>query len=163
MKDVKDIYELSPMQHGMLYDSVVADDSGMYLIQLEYFLEGVLRVSEFEHAWQKTLDSHGILRTSFHWDGLEKPLQVVHKGVELSLPHEDWSGLPTGEQEWRAASYREEDRRRGFDFGEAPLLRLGLFRTGTDSHRLRSPLQCSATSGRSRLPSIARTRRAHTA
>ncbi len=38
MENVEDLYELSPMQHGMLFDSVTVGDSGMYIIQLEYLI-----------------------------------------------------------------------------------------------------------------------------
>ena len=136
MEDVEDIYELSPMQHGMLFDSVTGGDSGMYLIQLEYFLRGDLRVPELERAWQQTVDRHPILRTSFHWEGMQKPLQVVHRQVGLTLDRHDWSQLAADERDQRAASFREEDRRRGVDFEEAPLMRLALFREGPDAHRL---------------------------
>ena len=50
MQDVEDIYALSPMQHGMLFDSVTVGDTGMYLIQLEYFLPGELDRADFTEA-----------------------------------------------------------------------------------------------------------------
>jgi amino acid adenylation domain-containing protein len=136
MQDVQDIYELSPMQHGMLFDSVTVGDSGMYLIQLEYFLQGALREDEFVQAWQRTLDRHPILRTSFHWDDLEKPLQVVHGKAEAVVPSEDLRALSAEEQDAVLAAERENDRSAGVDFGEAPLMRLQLFRTADDAWRL---------------------------
>ncbi|MHC4845900.1 MAG: amino acid adenylation domain-containing protein [Planctomycetota bacterium] len=136
MQEVQDIYELSPMQHGMLFDSVTVGDSGMYLIQLEYFLTGSLREEEFVQAWQRTLDRHAILRTSFHWDDLEKPLQVVHREVAAAVPSEDLRELPAEEQDRALTEARESDRSAGVDFGAAPLMRLQLFRTADDRYRL---------------------------
>ncbi len=136
MEGVQDIYELSPMQHGMLYDSVTTGDSGMYLMQLEYFLEGPLDTDALRAAWQQAFDRHAILRTSFHWDELAKPLQVVHEAVEVALPVEDLSALDHEAQADRLAAARAEDRARGVDFETAPLTRLALFRTGPESWRL---------------------------
>ena len=33
----------------------------------------------FRRAWERTQERHGALRTSFHWQDLPKPLQVVEK------------------------------------------------------------------------------------
>ncbi|MCZ6597765.1 MAG: condensation domain-containing protein, partial [Planctomycetota bacterium] len=136
MQDIEDIYELLPMQHGILFDSVTAGDTGMYLIQLEYLLHGVLRIPEFESAWRETVARHAILRTSFHWEELHKPMQVVHRSVDLPFTVEDWSSLAADERERRAAELRDVDRRRGVDFEAAPLLRLVLVREGAEDYRL---------------------------
>src|SRR5437764_1608962 len=42
-------------------------------------------------AWRLVFESHPALRTSFHWDGLDKPLQVVHQNVTPPAHREDWS------------------------------------------------------------------------
>ena len=136
MEDVEDIYALSPMQHGMLFDSVTVEDSGMYLIQLEYFLRGPLDAARFEASWQATLANHAVLRTSFHWDDLEKPLQVVHRSATVPFAQEDLSELTPAEQDERRAEHRDDERARGVAFDEAPLMRLTLFRAGPDEHVL---------------------------
>lgn len=135
-ENVQDIYELTPMQHGLLFDSVTGGDTGMYLIQLETFLSGALSVPDLERAWDLAIQRHPILRTSFHWEGMPKPLQVVQADAPITLPMEDWSDLPHDELEQRIATYLEEDRQYGIDFEEAPLMRLALFRTGPDACRL---------------------------
>jgi hypothetical protein len=120
---IEDIYELSPMQLGMLYDSVTTSDSGMYLIQLEYDLHGPFAADDFEKAWQTIVDRHAILRTSLHWEQLEKPLQVVHRQARLTFEHHDWSGLDHDEAAERMADFLETDRRRGMEFTRPPLMR----------------------------------------
>jgi amino acid adenylation domain-containing protein len=136
MDGIQDIYELSPMQHGMLFDSVTEGDSGMYLIQLEYALRGELRAEDLEEAWRRAAARHAVLRTSFHWDGMQKPQQVVHAEAPLTLAVHDWREIAPEEQERRFAEHRREDRARGVDFEQPPLMRLALFRMGPDSHRL---------------------------
>jgi len=136
MQDVEDIYALSPMQHGLLFDSVTAESTGMYLIQLEYFLTGSIRREAFEQAWQGTVKRHAILRTSFHWDDMEKPLQVVHKEAAIPMAFEDWSALSEVERDAKLAEFRTADREGGCDFEAAPLTRLALFKVADNSYRL---------------------------
>jgi amino acid adenylation domain-containing protein len=135
-ENIEDIYELSPMQLGMLYDSVTTGDSGMYLIQLEYDLQGPFAADSFEQAWQTVVDRHAILRTSLHWEQLEKPLQVVHREARLAFERHDWSALDPDDLAEHMARFLEADRRRGMDFHRPPLMRFAVFRTGEDCHRL---------------------------
>jgi len=136
LRDVEDIYELSPLQHGMLYDSLAAHSSGMYAVQLEYFLTGSLNFPAFERAWQMAAAHHPVLRTSFHWEEIAKPLQVVHRKVEMPIARHDLRGLAADEQDRRIAAFLEEDRARGVDFQAAPLMRIQVFETGDRSQRM---------------------------
>ena len=80
--NIEDIYELSPLQQGMLLHTVHDGASDMYLGQHVYIVEGPLDVDALIQAWRQVFESHPALRTSFHWDGLDKPLQLVHRDVE---------------------------------------------------------------------------------
>jgi len=76
------------------------------------------------------------LRTSFHWDRLEKPLQVVHRDVMPPAHREDWSDLDEELQRARLDLLMVKDRAAGFDLTAAPLQRLHLIRLGDDRHAL---------------------------
>ena len=41
-------------------------------------------------AWYIVVNRYDSLRASFVWEGLEEPVQVIHKEVELSWIEEDW-------------------------------------------------------------------------
>jgi amino acid adenylation domain-containing protein/non-ribosomal peptide synthase protein (TIGR01720 family) len=133
---VEDLYPLSPMQQGMLFHSVYAPDSGMYTGQLSFALRGELDVEAYERAWQRAVERHAVLRTSFVWENLDEPLQAVNRGVRARLEEHDWRGLAAAEQERRLDALLEEERRRGFDLTVAPLMRLKLLRLGAESYRL---------------------------
>ena len=126
MQDVEDIYALSPMQHGLLFESVTADSTTMYIMQLEYALTGKFRFEDFDRAWQDTMSRHPILRSSFYWDDMEKPLQVVHKQVNVPVELLDWTAVPEGEWEEKVTEFRKAERAKGCDFQTAPLLRVSL-------------------------------------
>ena len=98
---IEDIYELSPTQQGMLFHSLYAPETGVYILLSCLTLHGTLNVPAFERAWQRVLDRHSALRTSFHWEEADKPLQVVHRQVKLPLERHDWRGLAPDEQEER--------------------------------------------------------------
>src|ERR1700730_7791635 len=103
--DVESICELSPMQQAMLFASLYAPGSGVYILQLGMRLAGRLDVSAFERAWQRLIDRHGALRTGVHWEELEKPVQVVYRRVDMVIRREPWRGLGEEAQEVRLQAY----------------------------------------------------------
>jgi len=133
-RNIEAVYALSPMQLGMLFHSLYGPESGVYFEQLSCTLRGELDVRAFQHAWQRVVDRHPILRTAFVWKNLERMLQVVHRRVELSWEEQDWRDLSAAEQETRREAFLRADRARGFDLSRAPLMRLALFRTADDAH-----------------------------
>lgn len=134
-KNIEDVYPLSPMQEGMLFHSLYAPGSGVYITQLACTLE-VLRVDAFQRAWQAVVDRHSILRTGFVWKNTPRLLQAVGRQVGVPLVQQDWRELTAAEQAEQWAEHMRADRRRDFDFGKAPLLRLSLVRLGEETYRL---------------------------
>src|SRR5436309_14536825 len=134
--DVELIYKLSPMQQAMLFHSLYAPGSGVYVVQMGLRLTGPLDVAAFERAWRAVVERHGILRTAFHWEELEQPVQVVHRRVEAAVARECWCGLAAGEQRARLKGYRDADRERGFELSAPPLMRLALFELDSGVHQL---------------------------
>ncbi|MGA9994161.1 MAG: amino acid adenylation domain-containing protein, partial [Pyrinomonadaceae bacterium] len=132
---VADIYPLSPMQQGMLFYSLYAPEAGMYIEQLSCALDGDLNAAAFAEAWQQVAARHAILRTAFIWENLDEPLQVVQRDVSLTLDQHDWREFAPAEQERLLESFIYEDRQRAFELNRAPLMRLALLRTASDSHR----------------------------
>jgi myxalamid-type nonribosomal peptide synthetase MxaA len=129
--DVEDLYRLSPIQQGMLFHSLSSPSAGMYFEQL---LSGGDELGDLEilrEAWRRTTARHPILRTTFLWEGLEQPVQVVHRSVPddlrtVELP----AGLSREEVRRELERVMDEDRREGFDLTRAPLARWTLVHTG---------------------------------
>jgi surfactin family lipopeptide synthetase C len=136
MNNVEDVYPLSPLQEGMLFHTLEAPGSGVYIEQVDMELAGPLDPMALRDAWRRAVDRHPALRTAFFWEGLERPVQVVRRQVPLDWQEEDWRGSAVEEQRQRIDRHLHEDRCRGFDLTQAPLLRLSLFRTGEESWRL---------------------------
>ena len=131
---VEDSYPLSPMQQGMMYHSIYDPRSGVDIEQMVYTLHENLNVRAFVSAWQRVIDRHPILRSSFRWEGLDEPVQEVNSRASLEWRQEDWRGLSEEEQHDRLADYLGSDRRRGFDLSEKTLNRMALFRAGDSDY-----------------------------
>nr|MDP9120616.1 amino acid adenylation domain-containing protein [Acidobacteriota bacterium] len=130
---LENVYLLSPMQQGLLFHSLEAPEGGLYVDQLVLELGGPLAVAPLAGALEHVVARHAALRTSFHWQELDKPLQVVHAGVSVPLEREDWRGVPTELRQARLESFLGVDRRRGFELSTPPLLRLTLIELGPEA------------------------------
>lgn len=135
LKNVEDIYPLSPAQQGMLFHALYDPKSGMYLEQKTCLLHGDLDVSAFERAWQRVLERNPVLRTAFVWQGLDEPMQVVRQKVKLPWKQEDWREAGAVEQQARLQAFLEADRAQGVEPSKAPLMRLALFRLADDAYQ----------------------------
>ncbi|MDR9878604.1 amino acid adenylation domain-containing protein [Pseudomonas allii] len=117
---IADLYPLSPMQQGMLFHTLYAPEAEAYINQLRLDIEG-LDLLAFGRAWQAALDRHDILRSSFHWLGLDSAHQVIQRQVDVQLQViEDVAA----DVDALAAAEREK----GFALNAAPLFRLMLVR-----------------------------------
>jgi alpha-ketoglutarate-dependent taurine dioxygenase len=135
IKNVADLYPLSPMQQGMLFHALYEPESGAYLMHVIGTLPGHLNVAAFKQAWARLLSRHPVLRTSFLWEGVNEPLQVVREQVELPWHELDWRGSSATEQAELLKNFLQADRQRGFDLAKAPLLRLTLARINEGASR----------------------------
>jgi amino acid adenylation domain-containing protein/non-ribosomal peptide synthase protein (TIGR01720 family) len=134
LRDIRDIYPLSPLQEGLLFHSLYAPDSGVYITQVICTLEQ-LNASAFRRAWQKVVDRHSIFRTAFVWEGLKRALQVVYRELEVPFELEDLRHLSRPAQEARLQVYLQEDRSRGFEISQPFLMRLMLFRVADNIYK----------------------------
>jgi len=133
LENVESFYPLTPLQQGILFHSVAEPTSRMYFNQTLMTLGGELDVERFRRAFETVVERHAILRTFFVWEGVEAPVQVVEKSVDLPFEVRDWTGLSPDEREARIEELRRADLERGFDLKRAPLLRVFLLRTSPTS------------------------------
>jgi hypothetical protein len=135
-KNIEDIYPLSPIQHGMLFHSLQLPEMPLYHTQSVYTFNGKLNLTAFKDAWQQVANRHTILRTSFYWEELDKPLQVVHRQVEVPVEYQDWQQFDRLEQQERLKSFLESDRLNHFDFAQAPLMRVAIIQIQEQAYYL---------------------------
>ncbi|HEY1016648.1 MAG TPA: condensation domain-containing protein, partial [Herpetosiphonaceae bacterium] len=121
-----DLYPLAPLQQGMLFQSLYTPGAGVYVEQIAWQVRGALDAAAFQQAWQHVIDQHPILRTSFHWQQLDAPLQAVRHHAPLPFERHDWQSAAPGDWPARLDAFLGADRRRGVDLSTAPLMRVSL-------------------------------------
>ena len=120
--NIEDIYPLSPLQQGMLFQDLFDPGSGLNFHQLHFRLTGKPDAGALQRSWEFLVKRYPVFRTAFLSDA-ETPLQVVFKIVELPWQNLDWSDLTETQREERLEELLMEERKRGFDLSRAPLLR----------------------------------------
>lgn len=124
--DIEDIYELAPLQRGMLVESLAQPEAGVYISQESVRFGTELTADRVRAAWRPILDRHSVFRTEFFWEGLEEPLQVVRSDVEVPLKVWNWRECERGELSERVEQLLVRRRKEGLDLQSAPLLNIDL-------------------------------------
>ncbi len=120
--NVQDIYPLAPLQEGILYHHIAAEQGDPYLLQATCALRDPAHVRRFAEGLQAMIDRHDILRTALVWEGLEQPLQVALRRVELSM--EQITLAPDGGDIVAQLQSRFDPRECRLDLSRAPLIHL---------------------------------------
>ncbi|MBW8687222.1 non-ribosomal peptide synthetase [Chitinophaga rhizophila] len=85
--NVEDIFELNMLQQGMLHHYLASPDSNLYAVFLSLHIHGGIDVAAFEKAVQLVQRSNEVLRAVFRWEGMEKPVQIILKEVQLPFTY----------------------------------------------------------------------------
>ncbi|MGW4401272.1 non-ribosomal peptide synthase/polyketide synthase [Amycolatopsis nivea] len=135
-REVEDIYPLTALQAGMVFHSLVDTGSSAYFDQFRLRLAGVRDPHALAEAWQRVVDRTPILRSSTVWDGVDEPVQRVHREVWVPIGQHDWRGLAPEEQQAELAKLLEADLAAGMDLTTPPLMRLEIARVADDEVQL---------------------------
>ncbi|MEC5271177.1 non-ribosomal peptide synthetase [Caldifermentibacillus hisashii] len=139
MKNIINIYSLSPLQEGMLFHSLYDEDdenSQSYFSQMKLRLNGKLDIAMFEKAWKEVIKRHDILRTKFLFGKTEKNVQVVYRTVPFNVDYTDWRSFSREEQESKIEEFLRLDKQRGFDWDDVPLMRVMLIHNDIDEYTM---------------------------
>ncbi|MEO8173546.1 MAG: amino acid adenylation domain-containing protein, partial [Sediminibacterium sp.] len=130
-ESIDGLYPLSGLQQGMLFHGLYDGEAGAYINQLTCNLAGV-NIELVIKSWNEILKRHTILRSAFYHDAFSVPVQYVYKEVGMPVTILDYRGMNEKDRSLAIKEYQEDDRRKGFDFRSAPLMRLALIRSAED-------------------------------
>ncbi len=128
---VEDVYPLTPLQAGMVFHSLLDTDAAAYVAQIRLRLSGVGDTQALGAAWQRVVERTPLLRSAVVWDGIDEPVQVVHREVVLPIVHYNWRDLAEPEWERELARLAAQERA-GVDLRVPPLLRMVIARLPDD-------------------------------
>ena len=117
MKNVADVYHLTPVQREVLRRAA----SDARVAQSRWKISGELDGEAFERAWLQVLARHAMLRTCFLTQELKEPVQVVRQQVKLI---------------YQRRNPNTDEPQDKFDPARAPLFRLEEILVAPTSHEV---------------------------
>ncbi|PEA82337.1 non-ribosomal peptide synthetase [Bacillus pseudomycoides] len=117
--EIEDIYTLTPMQQGILYDSMIQKNNRAYFLQMNLDVIGTPDLNLFKKSFELLIKKYEVLRTLIISNDVEEPLQVVLKEREAEFNYIDLTDRSHAINE-----ILNEDVQRGFNLSEDPLVRL---------------------------------------
>ena len=124
--EYEDAYPMSVLQTGMVFHTQLEQFSGIYHDIVSEHVRCPWDRGSFERALAACMEEQPVLRTGFLLDG-ERPLQVVHRRMELPLEVEDVRGVREEEQRAGIEQWREERKRHVFDWERGPLFHIHIY------------------------------------
>ncbi|UCH98412.1 MAG: amino acid adenylation domain-containing protein [Candidatus Aminicenantes bacterium] len=128
---IEDIYILSPMQEGKLFYTFYNQLSPGGSVQIRISISGNLDLSLFERSINELFMRYDILRTTFVYEGVRVPIQIILKERQVEFLYQDLREKITNENKQSVIDeFAERDRMRSFDFKKDVLMRTAVLQTG---------------------------------
>ncbi|MBL1210748.1 condensation domain-containing protein [Geminocystis sp. GBBB08] len=129
-------FSLSNLQQGILFHSLYEENKGLYVEQIVGDLTEKIDRDLFTQTWQQIINRHDILRTSFIWENVEQPQQIINEVINFNLNTQDWSHLSLEKIQQKFEQFLKEDREKGFNLQQAPLMNLSLFKLEENHYKM---------------------------
>jgi amino acid adenylation domain-containing protein len=133
-ENLADLYPLSPLQEGMLYEALRHPRASVHVEQICWHISGTIDSDLFRRAWDEFAQRHAALRTVIIADKASRPLQAVLRRTTPALHVADLSHLDAATAEQELAGYRAGERASPPDILGPQLWRVALFTLAPRRH-----------------------------
>ena len=128
-------FPISPMQHGMIIESLRAqEENGCYIQQIVLKIEQPVDLKKFKYTWKRIIKHHSTLRLGFKWKGLDYPQQFFISLEDFEIGFKNWKTLSENDKNKNLKSFLKEDRKLGFLLDTPPLMRVTLIQFDKDQY-----------------------------
>ncbi|MBN1646476.1 MAG: hypothetical protein JW874_00465, partial [Spirochaetales bacterium] len=131
---IETILPLDPMQEGILFHHLLAEDDDLYVVQTKLNIQGPIDIDVLGLIFQKLVDKYQILRTVIVYENLRKPMQIVLKKRDANIRFHDISAFNTAKKEKFIVDFLANDRKEGFDLAKDILLRCTVIKLEESSY-----------------------------
>jgi amino acid adenylation domain-containing protein len=133
---IEDAYPLNLLQEGMIYHRAFSPKSAVYHAMLGLHLKGEFNLALLKKALQELVDRHPVMRTEFDLVNYSRPLQLVHREIQVPIESFDLRDLASDQHRLAVEAWMGEEKRRGFEFNEVPLIRFAIHQFADDRFHL---------------------------
>ncbi|MFF8744454.1 amino acid adenylation domain-containing protein [Streptomyces californicus] len=113
---------VTPLQRGLYFQSQLAATAGHYVAQSFFTFDRTLDTDALSEAMARVISRHPVVGAGFTTDDDGDPVQLLKAGRRVAVRTVHLS------TQAEAEALRTEDRERGFDPGEPPLVRMTVVR-----------------------------------
>ncbi|MCI6890226.1 MAG: condensation domain-containing protein, partial [Ruminococcus sp.] len=132
-KNIENVYTLTPLQEGMLFHNIYETGSSAYVLQSVFEIKSVMNEEILKQALSLVSQRFSVLRTSFFYEKVDKPRQVVLRKRDPEFISVDLSSKTNEEQKESLTELLRKDVKRGFDLQRDTLLRVHYIIMGNTS------------------------------
>lgn len=134
--EIEDAFPLSVYQRELLRNRLANPLPGLYVLSMMMRMKSrsgePLDFDKMEEAWRMIAKRYPGFRTSFQWQGLPEPFQVVHRDSSLTIERYDLTGLASDERSQRLDRWLEDGCNQGFDLESPGHARIACFQVAPD-------------------------------
>jgi amino acid adenylation domain-containing protein/thioester reductase-like protein len=123
-RNVQDIYPLTPLQEGVLFDCLLNPGRDTYVFSTLLEFRSKSSVELWIDALNKVIDRHDVMRISIAWEEVPRPIQIVHRQALLQVRELTLDKVldPVEQLKERMRPAKQQI----FDLRQAPLARLAI-------------------------------------
>ncbi|HAU86270.1 MAG TPA: hypothetical protein DCW90_12475 [Lachnospiraceae bacterium] len=116
--EIRKIYALSPMQKNILTTVSLGKNSEYYYERFSFRIAEKLDLEKMRESFELLVRAHDVFKTSFHYKGLQEPVQIVLEQSEVDFH------IIEGNQTVTLEEILEQDKSEGFDLEAGKLIRM---------------------------------------
>lgn len=133
-EELENIYQLTPLQEGMLYDKLRDADSLNYELQTVIGLRKKIDLPMMKNAIERLAAVHSVLKTHIFYDGITIPKQVIPVIREIGFEYIDLSGSLNKNNSFEDVCNAQ--RNKGFDLEKDSLIRFVVCKFSDEDNKM---------------------------
>ncbi|NFI52313.1 amino acid adenylation domain-containing protein [Clostridium botulinum] len=136
LKKVEKIYPLTYMQEAMLLSKIVDKESSAYYEINTCNLKGDLDIDILNKSLKKLIEKYEVFRTTFAYENLKRPVQIVLKERACDIDYLDISNIENDKKEQFIKDYIERNKKKGFDLTKDILIKFSVIKLNMNEYKI---------------------------